>query len=247
MNIKIPKWWKRFAWQVAACVWAAHNTSCFRVDRRTLHFYWEHCLLFPDAVCQDVPNFQKNLLPPCLGILLPWRRRHRVSPKRLQISTKPRHIPGDGILLRHLRQNLKSPHRLFLANSTNVKTLQIRSGLNSICCRLKPRYRPGQAQRVIRNLRFPDFVTMAQDGGRLSALRTDCFYPQKIILVLISDRGWVDPKSIVRSEGFYVNEKSTDTSWYRTSDLPICSTAPTVLPRSPADLRKVLNLQLVCP
>jgi len=25
----------------------------------------------------------------------------------------------------------------------------------------------------------------------------------------------------VRSEGFYVNEKSTDTSWYRTSDLQI--------------------------
>jgi len=30
----------------------------------------------------------------------------------------------------------------------------------------------------------------------------------------------------VRSEGFYVNEKSTDTSWDRTSDHPICSTAP---------------------
>jgi len=34
----------------------------------------------------------------------------------------------------------------------------------------------------------------------------------------------------VRSEGFYVNEKFTDTSWDRTSDLPICSTVP---PRSP--------------
>ena len=29
----------------------------------------------------------------------------------------------------------------------------------------------------------------------------------------------------MQSEGFYVNEKSTDTSWDRTSDLPICSTA----------------------
>jgi hypothetical protein len=29
----------------------------------------------------------------------------------------------------------------------------------------------------------------------------------------------------VRSEGFYVNEKSTATSWDRTSDLPIYSTA----------------------
>ena len=34
------------------------------------------------------------------------------------------------------------------------------------------------------------------------------------------------PRAIVRSEGFYVNEKSTETSWDRTSDLPICSTAP---------------------
>ena len=29
----------------------------------------------------------------------------------------------------------------------------------------------------------------------------------------------------MQSEGCYVNEKSTDTSWDRTSGLPICSTA----------------------
>jgi hypothetical protein len=50
-------------------------------------------------------------------------------------------------------------------------------------------YRPGQAQRVLRKLRFPDFVTTTQDGGRLSALRTARLYPQKILLVLISVRG----------------------------------------------------------
>ena len=40
-------------------------------------------------------------------------------------------------------------------------------------------YRPGQAQRVLRKLRFPDFLATAQDGGTLSALRTGRLYPRK--------------------------------------------------------------------
>ena len=82
------------------------------------------------------------------------------------------------------------------------------------------RYRPGGPPRGFQEVKRHRIVVM------LSALRTGRLYPQKMLLVLISVRGLVDPRPIVRSEGFYVNEKSSDTSWDRTSDLPICSAAP---------------------
>jgi hypothetical protein len=69
---------------------------------------------------------------------------------------------------------------------------------------------------------------------RLSALRPGCFIPPGRYLVLISVRGWVDPRVTVRLEGLGLLKKSTS-SGTRTGDLPACSIVlqPTTRPRAP--------------
>ena len=88
-----------------------------------------------------------------------------------------------------------------------------------------------------RKLRFPDFMTTAQDCGKVVSLMHRPPLPQEMLLVLIYVRVWVDPRAIVRSEGFYINEKF---QWHhlgsnqRPTDLQH-TTLTTVLPRSTHD------------
>ena len=101
---------------------------------------------------------------------------------------------------------------------------------------------PRSGRECSRKLRSPDFMRTAQDGGKIVSLthRPPLPPPLPPLLVLISVRSCVDPRAIVRSEGFYVNEKWIDTILDRTSDLPICSTELTLyilLNYMPCDLK----------
>ena len=66
-----------------------------------------------------------------------------------------------------------------------VPKIRILSGaiLSLLESKKQSRYRPGVAQR---KLRFPDFMTTVQDGGKVVSLTTGRLYPKGIHLVLIS-------------------------------------------------------------
>ena len=70
-----------------------------------------------------------------------------------------------------------------------------------------------------RKLKFLDFVTTAQDGGKVVSLAHRPPLPPGSTL------GTHFCQRLSRPHGFYVNENSTDSSWDRTNDLPLCSTA----------------------
>jgi hypothetical protein len=67
----------------------------------------------------------------------------------------------------------------------------------------------------------------AYEGGKVvSPTHRPPLPPQEIFLVLISDRGWVDPRGHSAAGKIMSMKNSSDTIGNRTRDLPACSVVP---------------------
>jgi hypothetical protein len=84
----------------------------------------------------------------------------------------------------------------------------------------------------IENLSAVRYVALKKVS--LSALRASRPLPRGRFLVLISVRGWVEPRAIVWLEGLGQYKKTNDLSGNRTRDFPACSIVPlpNTLPRA---------------
>jgi hypothetical protein len=100
----------------------------------------------------------------------------------------------------------------------------------------QPHNRPTQALRGPGGWGSQICRQSAHEGGKVvSPTHRPPLPPKEIFLVLISVRGWVDPRAIVRPKRLCQGINSIDTIGNRTRNVPVCSVVPqpTTPPRAP--------------